>query len=161
MKALSKQIALMLAAGGPDLQYARVTWPLQKALVQLHYDASRSQVGFPAGLDSELVSDPDSGRAIRGVDRALLELTREGVLRPEGSNRQAKLRFNPSHLESLRRDLMRQDPQAVLMIHQAGLSWAALAETASKNRSAPALSSGSKVTSSTPKRANAALAETA
>lgn len=161
MQPLSKQIALLLAAGGPKLQYARVTWPLQKSLVQLHDEAEESGVPLPEGLRLELVRDPDSGRAIKGVNKALLELIREGVLRKEGSLRQAKLRADNAHLEALRRDLMRQDPATVRLIHRAGIRWEAFSATASKNRSALARSAGSKVASSTPKRAKSPLADIA
>lgn len=156
MRSMEKQaigdlIGLMLAAGGPSVIPARISWPLHQALRELHDEAGRRgvrQLRAPLAFRS----CPDVALRALGADDALFGLIQEGVLRPEGAGRQAALRADRDALVELRRDLMRLEPEAARLVQWAGARWAALVATSAKNRSTARQLSGSTVASSTPKR---------
>lgn len=143
-------VGLMLAADGPAVMPARISWPLHQALRELHDEAGRR------GVRRLLASlafrpSPDVALQARGGDEALFALMQEGVLRPEGAGRHAELRVDPDALVRLRRDFMRLEPEAARLVQWAGTRWAALVAMSAKNRSTALRSSGSTVPSSTPK----------
>jgi predicted deacylase len=158
MTGFGKLLAYILAAGGPREQLVRVRWPLHVALREMCERAGRR--GELLVLDAEITfrRSADVGIAAVGAEGALDELVQAGILRPEGQTRGARLVLDDKALVGLRRELMMLPAEQVRIFQRAGERWAALASTAAKNRSTAARSSGSTVTSSTPKRAKRSLA---
>src|SRR5713101_2182797 len=93
-------VGLMLAAGGPTVIPARVSWPLHQALRELHAEAGRRGV---RRLREPLVFRPCPDVALRasGADKVVFTLTQEGVLKPEGTGREAALRADGGALVEL------------------------------------------------------------
>lgn len=147
-------IGLILAANGPAVIPARGNWPLHQALRELRESAATR--GYRWLLDALVLRpSPDVGVRTEGADEALFHLMQDGVLRPEGTGRQAVLRTDSDALVPLRRDLMRVDAKQAVLIQRAGARWRALAATSAKNRATPRESSGSSnVASSMPNRLN-------
>ena len=141
----------MLAAGGPAVIPARISWPLHQALRELHSEAGRRGSRGLLTLFA-LRPCPDVAVRVRGADEAVFALIQERVLTPEGAGRQAALRADVERLVTLRRDLMRLEPEAVRLIQWAGSRWAAFVATSAKNRSTDRRSFGPTVASSTPNR---------
>jgi len=142
----------MLAGGGPPVIPARGNWALHQALRELRDRAGAR--GERRLVDSvELRPSPDIGVRAEGADQALFQLMQQGVLRVEGTGRQAALRADGDALVALRRDFLRVAPREANLIQWAGARWCALAATSAKNRATPATSVGSaSVASSTPNR---------
>ena len=158
---LSEVIALMLAAGGPRGQLVRVRWPLHKALRELHETAGRNGHRSVLGSGWRLRPSADHGVEVVGADAAIRRLVDVGLLRSEGQLRQATYRVDDEAVVGWRRRLMTLDAEHVQLLQRAGTRWAAMASTAAKNRSAPARSSASMVTSATPNRESWPVAEEA
>ena len=158
--ALSQLLAYILAAGGPVEQLATVRWPMHKAIRELAEETARAGTRTLVGADLEFKPSPDGGLAVKGADRALMELVSASVLRVTGERRTARLLLDPAAAVRLRRDLMLLSPEQVALYRRAGTRWEALASTAAKNRSTALRSSASTVASSTPKRASLPLADT-
>jgi hypothetical protein len=157
MQGLSKQLAYILAAGGPQVQLARVRWPLHLALREAVETAGRLDELEVLDLSIEFRPSPDHGIEAVGADAALEDLVQAGVLIQDGERREAVLVLDAAARIQLRRELMALPPQRVRLYQRAGTRWATLAATAAKNRSTPARSSGSTLTSATPKRAKVSL----
>lgn len=156
---LSEVLALMLAAGGPEDQLARVRWPLHVALREAYEAAGRRGERAMLGADLELRVSSEVGHEVRGADRAIESLLRSGVLCAHGEGRQARLVLDPDAAIRLRRMLMTLPPRQTACLQHAGARWAALAATASKNRSMAPRSVASTVASATPNRAKLAVAD--
>jgi hypothetical protein len=156
---LSDVLALMLAAGGPEHQPARVRWPLHLALREMHDACGRRGSRHLLALDLELRPSADVGQEVIGADKALGLLVQRGVLRPDGEHRTARLALDPQAAVVLRRRLMMLPPAQVALLQRAGARWAALTSTAAKNRSTASRSSASTVASGTPNLANFAAGE--
>lgn len=151
----------MLAGGGPRVQPARVRWPLHVALREAHEAARRGGEAGAMGARLHCRPSADVGVEVCGADRAFDQLVRTGVLRPEGQMRTAQLLLDGEAEVLWRRRLMKLEPRQAAWIQRAGTRWAALASTASKNRATASPSVTSTVTSSTPKRANLLVVESA
>jgi hypothetical protein len=158
---LSKQLAYILAAGGPREQLARVRWPMHVALREACDVAGRRGELDVLALPLSFRSSSEVGVEAVGADKALDELVRQGVLQPAGQLREAVLVLDPDAAVGLRRELMALPAGRVVLLQRAGMRWAALASTAAKNRSTPARSSGSRVSSSRPNRAKRSLPRSA
>ncbi len=150
---LSLFISLMLIAGGPRAQLARVRWPLHQALREISESAART--GDKDALRLELAFRPsaDAGIEVLGANSVILELIRNSTLVPCGQRRSARLVLNENVAVELRRELIKQPLRRVSLIQRAGMRWAALDSTAAKNLATAALSAGSTVASATAKRA--------
>lgn len=150
-QSLRNLVGLMLAAGGPPVIPARISWPLHQALRELHDEAGRRGT---RRLLAPLAFHPSPAVALRatGADKAVFALMQEGVLQPEGVGRQAVLRADGQGLVRYRRELMRLNPDAAALVQLAGTRWAALVATSAKNRSTASRSSDIPRASSTPKR---------
>jgi hypothetical protein len=156
---LSEVLALILAAGGPRDQLARVRWPLHLALHEAFEATGRSGERRELGFTVEFRASADVGHQAIGVDQAFDKLVACGVLRPHGEKREARLQLDPVAAVDLRRKLMTFPAHQVALFQRAGARWAALADTAAKNRSTAPRSSGSTVASSTPNREKRAVAD--
>ena len=156
---LSEVLALILAAGGPERQLARVRWPLHLALREMQESSARRGERGLLGIELELRPSSEVGQEVVGADRALQTVIQRGVLRSEGEQRLAWLVLDADAAVLLRRRLMRLSPAHVALLQRAGARWAALASTAAKNRSTASRSSQTTVSSGTPNRANPAAAE--
>ena len=156
---LPEILALMLIAGGPTTQPARVRWPLHLALRELHDQTGRR--GRRDLLKAPLAMRPsaDVGIEVIGADSALSKLRQDGVLRPGGNGRAAVLTLDPAAAVHLRRRLMTLPPEHAALLQRAGARWAALVATAAKNRATASASPGSTVSSAMPNRENLPLAE--
>src|SRR5690242_3367317 len=99
---LSELIALMLAAGGPERQLARVRWPLHMALREMHEDAGRRGERRLVGVELEMRPSPEVGQEVVGADAALRALVRCRVLRPDGDRRFAHLALDPDAVVPMR-----------------------------------------------------------
>jgi hypothetical protein len=156
MRSLTKLIAHILAAGGPNAQLARVRWPMHRALVESAAESSRH--GHPDLWQAlAFKSSSKVGTAVIGADAAFDELLALGVLNRDGQGRHALAILDEQSAVVLRRDLMLMTPQHVQAFQRTGERWAALASTALKNRSIAPRSSAATVSSSIPKRANLSL----
>src|SRR5688572_11600106 len=122
---MSKFLALMLAAGGPHAQLARVRWPLHKALRELYEETGRRGDRASLGLSWTLRPSADVGVEVEGADAALLRLVAIGILRAEGYARDARLILEDDAAVQLRRELMEMDPAAVRLLQRAATRWAA------------------------------------
>jgi hypothetical protein len=149
IQSLRDLVGLMLAADGPRVIPARISWPLHEALREL--DREARQAGLCVGAVSFRAS-PDVGIEAQGADRAIFGLMQEGALVPEGTGRQAEMHADLERLTAFRRDLMRLSPRTATLIHRAGTRWAALVATSAKNRSTARRSSDSTLSSGTPNR---------
>lgn len=95
---------------------------------------------YPDGYDSLLPPitfqpDPEvSWRAI-GAEAALETLVASESLIPQGHGSAARLVVDDTRLVEVRRTLMRLSAEEARAVHRAGIRWAALASTASKNLS--------------------------
>lgn len=161
MTGLSKLLAYMLAAGTLHEQLARVRWPLHVALCEMTEQAGRRGELPILDVPVTFCASPDFGVAAVGADAALNDLVEAGILNPCGRLRDAALVLNKNAAVALRRELMSLPAEQVRLLQRAGERWAALASTAMKNRSIATRSSTSTVTSSTPKRTNCALVDSA
>jgi hypothetical protein len=150
---LSEFVALVLGAGGPSEQLARVRWPFHKAMHELHESAGWAGERSLLGVEMVFRKSPEVGQELIGGDRALDELLRGGVLVSRGRLRQACLVVDPEAAVILRREFMKLPATQAALLQRGATRWAAMAATAAKNRSTPSRSSGSSVLSSTPNRA--------
>ena len=157
--ALSDWLASVLAAGGPRKQLARVPWPMHQAMREIYDETGRTGERRWLGVELEFKPSSAVGQAAIGLEEAVGELIRRGVLRAEGRLREARLVLDEQAAVQYRRMLMSMPVEQVRILQRAGARWAALASTAEKNRSTAARSSGSTVTSSTPNRDRLPLAE--
>lgn len=157
--ALSDWLASVLVAAGPRKQLARVRWPMHQAVREVYDETGRT--GERRWLGIELDFNPSSavGQAAVGLDQALAELVRRGLLHAEGCLREARFVLDEQAAVGYRRTLMSMPAEQVTVLQRAGARWAALASTAEKNRSTAARSSASTVTLSTPNRDRLPLVE--
>lgn len=125
---MSELIAAMIAAGGPTCTDARDHWPLHQALVRLGSDAPES-ASLPL-LRSR--PDPEVGRRVHGVTRALWDLVGCGLLCVDNSQDDVRFIVDTAELPRARRGLMRLDPQSQMVVYAAAERWA-LASTSRKN----------------------------
>lgn len=132
---------------------------MHQAIRELHESASASGLVQELPQPLELRPSPDVGIELVGGGKALRELLHEEGL--EVVDASGQLAATPAFLTEVRRRLMMVDPTVAALYRAAGLKWAALTSTASKNSATPPRSSGSMVRSDTPKRANAEVGEVA
>lgn len=156
---MTKLVSAMLVAGGPQVQPARVRWPLHTALKEMHDAAGRD--GRLALFEAPLGfrPSPDGGWTAESADAAVGLLVQQRLLRPVGAGRAAALVLDEPSAIGVRRTIMTIDPLAASLIQRAGARWAALVSSAWKNRSIDPTSVASIVTSPTPKRANLSVLE--
>ena len=145
-------IGLLLAAGAPRTISPRSSWPLHRALWELHEGLAHS--GALPQLRARLQFRPnaDVGRMAVGADEAVWHLHRGGILIARGSGRSARLEVDDEKLRLLRRDLLRLEPDGAEQLYRAGKIWATLEATSWKNRTSAASSTAAARSSSTPKR---------
>ena len=148
---LQRLIGLMLGAGGPNVIPARISWPLHRALRELHDEAGRQGLRHLLP-DMSFRPSPDVAVKVDGASMAVTQLLRLRVLVPEGVGKAAALRLRPDVHAQLRRELMRLPVEVSMLVQRAAARWAALVETSAKNRSTAVRSFGATVASSTPKR---------
>lgn len=158
---LTELLALILAAGGPERQLARVRWPLHLALRESHERTGRRGERGLLGVELRLRSSAEVGQEVIGADSALQALVLEGILRSEGELRTAQLVLDENAAVRWRRTLMTLSPAKVGVLQRVGTRWAALASTALKNRSTASRSPIGMVTSPTPNRAKLAALDAA
>lgn len=139
------------------MQPARVRWPMHLALREISSEAGRQGDLLHFDLSLEFRPSPEAGVAAIGADAALDELLDLGILQAQGRGRTATLALDPQTAVTLRRELMAMAPAKVRLLQRVGERWAALTSTALKNRSTPARSSESTVSSTTPNRAGLSL----
>lgn len=156
---LSKILALILVAGGPERMPARVAWPLHTALREWQEELGRAGTQDSLGLDWSIRASSEVGLEVVGANEALSRLVREGLLRPEGHGRAAELVVDPEVAVLQRRRLMRLSPLAVELFQRAGTRWATLVSTAAKNRAMPSRSSAGSVSSAIPNLRKAVLTD--
>src|SRR4051812_43819963 len=108
---LSEFIAMILAAGGPREQLARVRWPLHLALCEIYEQTGRTGERSLLGHDLVLRGSSEVGVEVVGADRALDHLVQRKILRPEGQLREARLILDDGVAVELRRQLMTLPPE--------------------------------------------------
>jgi hypothetical protein len=159
-KAPARQVVeMLLASAGPFTFSLRAQWPMHQAIRELHQSASASGLVQDLPQPLELKPSPDVGIELVGGGKALRDILREEGL--EVIDASGQLTPTPAFLTEARRRLMTVDPTVAALYRAAGLKWAALTSTASKNWATAARSSGSTVRTEIPKRANAEVGEAA
>lgn len=143
------QIVRLLQAVGPRRWPARVPWPLHTALVETA-EALRLVIvdGKPVTLSAE--PSPDLGWRVQGVDAAILELERSGVICLEADAFCECFVVDERELEAISRDFTLLEATQAASIYRAGERWRALASTSLKNLRMAAPSSGETVPSEMP-----------
>ena len=114
----------LVAAGGPHEWPANAAWPLHQTLVEFRDEL---------GVDIEPIPEAGLGLAVPGVERAVMELSRIGILELRDDGFVAWWTVDPCAVPALRRELMGSDPQFAQRHYRAARRWAALAATSAKN----------------------------
>ena len=154
--ALAQLIRLMLAAGGPRNWLASVPWPLHRTLVEERAELVKlAALGCRVSLSAN--PDPDCGWRVDGVDGALVELQRVGILGYLDEGFFACYEVDETWLRECRLDLMRLPANEASVIYRAARRWDALAATSLKNWRTAALSSAPTVRSVIPIRRHSAV----
>jgi len=134
VSAILPAISHLIAAGGPRKWSANCAWPLHLTLAEFRTELTlKVDVQPAAGL----------GWSVPGVEQALVELRRLGILRLDDEGFSAWWVVEETTVAQLCRKLMRQRPEFVREYHRAACRWAALSATSAKNVRKPLESSGS------------------
>jgi hypothetical protein len=134
---------------------------MHAALRELDGEVRRSGISHLLRSPLELCVSSGGGYVVRGADRALESLVNAGLLRTDGTGRQATFVLDSEAAVVVRRELMTLPASLVAAYRRAGARWEAYASTAAKNRSMAPLSEASTVASSKPNRAKPPVADTA
>lgn len=131
---VAQAVRRLIAAGGPLEWPANAAWPLHQTIVE-----------FRAELDVDVEPVPQAGlgRAVPGVEQAVMELSRLGILELRDEGFVAWWTVDPGAIPTLRRELMRSSPESAQRHYRAARRWAALAATSAKNLRNAAASSTS------------------
>ena len=143
---VAQAVRILIAAGGPLEWPANAGWPLHQAVAE-----------FRTELDLEVEPVPEAGlgRAVPGLEHAVMELGRLGVLHLRDEGFVAWWTVDLHEMPSLRRELMRCDPDAARWHYRAARRWAALAATSAKSLRSATVSSTALPRSARPVRLHA------
>jgi hypothetical protein len=142
---------LLLASGGPREWPANVPWPLHQTVVEFLDQIVESRT-LQFSNEVEVVPYPGLGLKVVGLDDAVVELGRFGVIGLEDDGFAAMWVVNPQGIDRHRRDLMRCDAVEAAVLYRAARRWSALAATSLKNVRSASVSSLSMSRSRTPNR---------
>lgn len=142
-------LGMMLGSGPVDELVVGLEWPMHQALRELYEEAER--LGVATTLPSTGFR-PSPGVALRasGANEAVWELRQRGLLMLRGTGLYARLVVDKGQRPIYARRLLRLPPDISRLVYRAGVRWAALAATASKNWPTDNTSSASHTTDGTP-----------
>ncbi len=144
-------VGMLLAAGGPRELRPSGDWGLHRAVRDVWQSLARAGLTIRE-MSIEFTPDPDVGVRASGVDQAVWDLRRQGVLAGRGQGRAARLCVDDHRLSSFRRELLGAEPEVASILYRSATRWAAMAAAATKKASTPSASPTARVSSSTPKR---------
>ena len=146
-----RDIARLLAAGGPSEWLVGIRWPLHRALIDLAESVALAQSPLPYHAISTR-PDPDVGVAVAGADAAVSALVGVGLLVPQGHGLTECWAVDADRLVAPRRELMQLPARDAELVYRAGQRWAALAATSLKNWRTPSRSASPRFGSPMPNR---------
>jgi hypothetical protein len=114
----------LIAAGGPHEWPANAAWPLHQTLIEFRAEL---------GVDVDPTPQAGLGHSVPGVESAVMELGRLGILELRDEGFLSWWTVDPRAMPALRRELMRSDPKMTQRNYLAARRWAALAATSAKN----------------------------
>lgn len=131
---VAQAVRRLIAVGGPHEWPANAAWPLHQTLIEFRAELE---------VDFDPIAEAGLGRSVPGVESAVMELCRLGVLALRDEGFVSWWTVDPRAMPALRRELMRSDPKVTQRHYVAALRWAALVATSAKHLRSAAGSSTS------------------
>ncbi len=131
-------IRTIIAAGAVEALPVGVSWPVHRAVLMAVTEAAR--LGLPLDVTAEGFPDPDTYRAVPGVEAVLGNLALDGFMAIEGAGYTARWVVDTSAAALARRELFALPPETAGVLTYAGQRLATWASTALKNAETAAAS---------------------